>query len=167
MKNLLDMLLVGFHVLRVDEDVVEAHDDTDVQHVSKDGVDKSLECCRSISETKGHYQPFIRPIAGVESCFPLVSRNNLDKMVCMPEIYLGVDFGLAGGVQKVGDQGEWVAILFGNFIEASEVNAEPERTVLLFYEKDWSSMGGHSGADKSSAKVFVYEGPESRELDRR
>ena len=26
-------------------------------------------------------------------------------------------------------------------------------------------MGGSSGADKSSAKIFVYEGPESRELD--
>ena len=85
----------------------------------------------------------------------------------MPEIYLGVDFGPAGGVQKVGDQGEWVAILFGNFIEASKVNAEPERTVLLFYEKDQSGMGGSSGVDKSSAEIFVYEGPESGELDRR
>ena len=88
-------------------------------------------------------------------------------MICVPEIYLGVDFGLAGGVQKVGDQGEWVAILFGNFIEASKVNAEPEGTVLLFYEKDWSSMGGSSGADKSGAEIFIYESLESRELDRR
>ena len=83
-------------------------------------------------------------------------------MVRMPEIYLGVDLCLAGGVQKVRDQGEWVAILFGNFIEASKVNTELERTVLLFYEKDWSSMGGSSGADKSSAEIFIYEGPESR-----
>ena len=104
---------------------------------------------------------------GVESCFPLVSRHDLDKMIHMPEIYLGVDFGLAGGVQKVRDQGEWVVILFGNFIEASEVNAEPERTVLLFYKKDWSSMGGSSGADRSSAEIFVYEDPESGELDQR
>ena len=88
-------------------------------------------------------------------------------MIHVPEIYLGVDLGLAGGVQKVGDQGEWAAILFGNFIEASKVNAEPERTVLLFYEKDLSSMGGSSGADKSGAEIFIYEGPESRELDQR
>ena len=124
-----------------------------------------LEHCGSVSETKGHYQPFIRPIAGAESCFPLVSGRNLDKMIHMLEIYLGVDFGPAGGVQKVGDQGEWVAILFGNFIEASKVNAEPKRTILLFYEKDWSSMGGSSGADKSGSEIFVYEGPESGELD--
>ncbi|KIM63229.1 hypothetical protein SCLCIDRAFT_70715, partial [Scleroderma citrinum Foug A] len=82
-ENLPDMPLVGFHVFR---------------HVGKDGIDKSLECCGSVSETEGHYQPFIRPIAGAESCFPLVSRCNPDKMIRVPEIYLGVDFGLAGGV---------------------------------------------------------------------
>ena len=114
-----------------------------------------------------HYQPFIRPIAGAESCFPLVSGCDPDKMIRVPDIYLGVDFGLAGGVQKVRDQAEWVVILFGNFIEASKVNAEPERAVLLFYEKDQSSMGGISGVDKSSAEIFVYEGLESRELDQR
>jgi len=29
--------------------------DADIQHVSKDSVDKSLECCRGVSEAKGHY----------------------------------------------------------------------------------------------------------------
>jgi len=48
------MLLVRLHILRVDEDVIEVHDNTDIQHVSKDGVDKALECCRGISEAKGH-----------------------------------------------------------------------------------------------------------------
>ena len=81
------------------------------------------------------YQPFIRPIAGAESCFPLVSGHNPDKMIRVPEIYLGVDFGLAGGVQKVRDQQEWVVILFGNFIEASKVNAELKGTILLFMKR--------------------------------
>jgi len=50
-----DMLLVGLHILGVDEDVVKVHDNADIQHVSKDSVDKTLECCRGISEAKGHY----------------------------------------------------------------------------------------------------------------
>jgi len=49
------MLLVRLHILRVDEDDVEVHNDADIQHVSKDGVDKVLECCRGVSEAKGHY----------------------------------------------------------------------------------------------------------------
>jgi len=50
-----DVLLVGLHILGVDEDVVEVHDDTDIQHVSKDSVDKALECRRGVSEAEGHY----------------------------------------------------------------------------------------------------------------
>ena len=78
------------------------------------------------------------------------------------EIYLGVDFGLAGGVQKVRDQGEWVAILFGNFIEASEVNAELERTDLLFYKRTGAAWEEAVGRIKlvprfSSMKVWRAE----------
>jgi len=51
----LDVLLVGLHILGVDEDVVEVHDNAEIQHVGKDGVDKVLECCRGVSEAKGHY----------------------------------------------------------------------------------------------------------------
>jgi len=50
----LDVLLVGLHILRVDEDVVEVHNDADVEHVSENSVDKVLEGCRGISEAEGH-----------------------------------------------------------------------------------------------------------------
>jgi len=46
---------VGLHILGVDEDVVEVHDDTDIQHVSKDSVNTALEGGRGVSEAKGHY----------------------------------------------------------------------------------------------------------------
>jgi len=49
-----DMLLVGLHILGVDEDVVKVHDDADIQHVSKDGVNKALKGCRGVSEAEGH-----------------------------------------------------------------------------------------------------------------
>ena len=49
-----DVLLVGLHILGVNEDVIEVHDDADIEHVSKDGVDKVLEGCRGISEAEGH-----------------------------------------------------------------------------------------------------------------
>jgi len=50
-----DVLLVGLHILGVNENVVKVNDDTDMQYVSKDSVDKLLECCRGVSEAKGHY----------------------------------------------------------------------------------------------------------------
>ena len=54
-ENFPDVLLVGLHILGVDENVVEVHDNADIQHVSEYSVDKVLECCRGISEAKGHY----------------------------------------------------------------------------------------------------------------
>jgi len=41
----------------------------------------------------------------------------------MLEVDLGVDLGTAGGVQKVRDEREWIAILFSDFVKDSEVNA--------------------------------------------
>jgi len=41
----------------------------------------------------------------------------------MLEVNLGVDLGTAGGVQKVGDEREWISILFSDFVKALEVNA--------------------------------------------
>jgi len=49
------MLLVRLHILGVDEDVVEVHNDADIQHVGEYSVDKVMECYRGISEAKGHY----------------------------------------------------------------------------------------------------------------
>jgi len=48
------VITVGLHILGVDEDVVEVDNDTDIEHVSKDGVNKALEGCRGVSEAEGH-----------------------------------------------------------------------------------------------------------------
>ena len=47
-EDLLDMLLVGSLVLGVDVDVIQVDDDTNIKEISKDHVDKLLECCRGV-----------------------------------------------------------------------------------------------------------------------
>jgi len=42
-KYFLDMLLMIFHVSKVDGYVIEVHDNIDIKHISKDSVDKPLE----------------------------------------------------------------------------------------------------------------------------
>jgi len=56
---------------------------------------------------------------------------------------------MAGGVQKVGDEREWIAILFSDFVKALEVNAQPEGAIHLFYEEDWSSVRGSGRMDET------------------
>ncbi|KIO07417.1 hypothetical protein M404DRAFT_136891, partial [Pisolithus tinctorius Marx 270] len=52
--------------------------DADIKHVCKDAINKSLESCRHISQTKWHYLPLVRTIMSAESCFPFISVCDVD-----------------------------------------------------------------------------------------
>jgi len=67
----------------------------------------------------------------------------------MPEVDLGIDLGMAGGVQKVRNEREWIAILFSDFVKASEVNAQLEGAILILYKEDRSSVGGSGRTDET------------------
>jgi hypothetical protein len=72
---------VGCEVEGVDEDDIEIHDNTDVQHIRKDAVDKTLKGRWSISESLGYDQPFVGPITGPERGFPLIALGHPDEMI--------------------------------------------------------------------------------------
>ena len=46
------------HVIQVDEYIIQINHDTDIQKVGENVIHESLEGCRSIGKTKGHYRPF-------------------------------------------------------------------------------------------------------------
>ncbi|KIO10361.1 hypothetical protein M404DRAFT_129513 [Pisolithus tinctorius Marx 270] len=52
--------------------------DADIEHVRKDAINKLLEGCRCISQTKWHYLPLVRTITSAECCFPFISVCNAD-----------------------------------------------------------------------------------------
>ncbi|KIN95563.1 hypothetical protein M404DRAFT_165424, partial [Pisolithus tinctorius Marx 270] len=52
--------------------------DADIKHVCKDAINKLLESCRHISQTKWHYLPLVRTIMSAESCFPFISVCDVD-----------------------------------------------------------------------------------------
>uniref|UniRef100_A0A0W0F2B9 Uncharacterized protein n=1 Tax=Moniliophthora roreri TaxID=221103 RepID=A0A0W0F2B9_MONRR len=89
LKNLLDVLLIVVYILRVDENVVKVDNNTDVQQVSENGVDKVLESSRSI---------------GAKHSFPLVTISNSYEMVCVVKVKLGVNGGFAQGIEQIGDE---------------------------------------------------------------
>ncbi|KIO01763.1 hypothetical protein M404DRAFT_149401 [Pisolithus tinctorius Marx 270] len=59
-------------------DVIKIYHNTDIKHVCKDAIDKSLESCRCVSQTKWHYLPLIRTIMSAESHLPFISVCNAD-----------------------------------------------------------------------------------------
>ncbi|KIO01263.1 hypothetical protein M404DRAFT_150354, partial [Pisolithus tinctorius Marx 270] len=67
-------------------------------HVCKDAVNESLESHRCVNQTKGHYPPLVRTITSVENHFPFISICDVDQMIGMAEVNLGIDFSMAWGV---------------------------------------------------------------------
>jgi hypothetical protein len=54
----MDMFLVKLNVVRVDEDVIEIDDNTNIKHIGKDVVHEPLECCWGVGKSKRHDLPF-------------------------------------------------------------------------------------------------------------
>ena len=80
-------------------------------------------------------------------------------MVSMPEIYFGIDSGFLGRVEYIGDEGERIAILLGDPIEATEVVTKSKQTVLLADEEDRSTVWRSGWTDKANSQIFVNEFP--------
>ncbi|KIO05700.1 hypothetical protein M404DRAFT_140419 [Pisolithus tinctorius Marx 270] len=70
-----------------------------LHHVRKDAIDESLEGCRCISQTEWHYPPLVRTITSAECCFPFISVCDVDQMIGMAEVDLGIDFSVAWRVE--------------------------------------------------------------------
>jgi len=88
-------------------------------------------------------------------------------MVCVPQIYFGVDAGFTWGIQKVSNKRKRVLILFRKFVETAIVNAEAEGSILLFDEKDGHPMRRTGRADETVPQVLIHELAERLLLNRR
>ena len=86
LENFLDMVLVFFLRVGVDEDVVEVHQYTNIEQVAKDVIHEVLESGGCIGKSKRHYAPFEGAVASLESCLLFVVLLDLDQMVGMPEV---------------------------------------------------------------------------------
>ena len=73
-----DMFSVKLNVVGVDEDVVEIDNNTNIEHVSKDVVYKSLEHCWGVGKSERHDLPFKQSIASSECSFPLITFSYAD-----------------------------------------------------------------------------------------
>ena len=82
-----------------------------------------LESGRCIGKSKGHYTPLVRSVVGPEGSFWFVTFGNVDKVVSMSEIDLGVHTGIPGSVQQVSNKRKWVAVFLHDPIETTEVDA--------------------------------------------
>ena len=163
-EDLTDMFLMICWVVGINEDVVQVNDHANIQEITEDVIHEMLESCESIGKSEGHNEPFKRTIAGAESGFPFITVPNTDKVIGMSEINGGVDMGFTHSGKEVRNEQKGISILFGYFIEASEIYAEAEGFIFLEGEDYQSTMGGGSLADKSGLEMVIEEVTENFEL---
>ena len=116
LEDFADMFLMGLEVLGVYQDVIQIDDNADIKEIHEDTIDESLKGCRSICQAKGHDIPLEGPIPRAEHGFPFITFCNADQVVCMAEINLRVDLGLARGIEEVRYQREWVVVFLGQLV---------------------------------------------------
>jgi hypothetical protein len=128
-------------IIGVDEDVVQIYYDVDVQQVGKNSVQEALEGSRSIGKTLRYDPEVVGAIASAKGGFIFIASSDPEKMVSVFEIKFSIDTCLSRGIEKVRDQQKQIAVLLGDAVKPTVVEAQPERTVLLPGEEDQSSVG--------------------------
>ena len=83
-------------IFGVDKDIIQIHNDEDIELIRKDLIDVALKYCRSISQSETHYLILEVAVSGPESSLSLISFTNshpvigtgkveLDKPPCLPQ----------------------------------------------------------------------------------
>ena len=85
-------------IVRVYQDVVQVYDYGDVNHIGKDVDHEPLETRRGVGEPLRHHKPLKRPISGPEGGFPFVAIGNVDEVVGLSQVDLGIDLCLAQSI---------------------------------------------------------------------
>lgn len=70
LAHMSNMFLIGF---RKDQNVIQIHKHTDIEHITEHIVNQTLKHSRSIGESKRHDKVFIMATRGIEGYFPLIS----------------------------------------------------------------------------------------------
>lgn len=156
-KSFFDLLSVISHIIRIDQNIIKINLHADIKEVRKYVVHEVLDNNRNIGKTKRYNGLFEGFIADMESSLLFVIFNNMDQVVSMMKIYLGIDASFVRGVQKVGNKQKQVAILFCNIVETEKVSTEVEQSIFLLDKKYGCSIQKESRLDKSCSEVLINE----------
>ena len=73
------------------------------------------------------------------------------------DIKLGEQFGIFEFVDEIGDEGEWISVAGGMFVQASVILTGAETAVFLLDKEEWGSLGEVRRANLSTVEVFLEE----------
>ena len=92
-----------------------------------------------------------------EGGLPLVTILDANIVVPPADVKLSKQFGVFEFVDEVGDEGKWIGVAGGMFVQVSVILTGAETAVLLFDKEEWGCLGGVGRANLSTVEVFLEE----------
>ena len=103
-KNPACYLDVAFALIfGVDEDIIQIHNDKDIELFREDLIDVALECYWSVGQSKRHHLIFEVAVSGPESSLPLISFANSHPVIGTGEVELGKPPCSSQSIQRLPD----------------------------------------------------------------
>ena len=147
--------MMGFFVRGEDKEVVHINDKPSFgDHVSERVIHESLKCGRRVGKSEEHHCWFKEALVRDEGSLPLVAIFDANVVVPPANIKLGEQFGVFELVDEVRDEGEWVGVSGGMFVQVAVILTRAEATIFLLDKEEWGCLGGIQGADFSTIEVF-------------
>ncbi|MEE6527535.1 hypothetical protein FKM82_028963 [Ascaphus truei] len=85
-----------------------------------------------MTKTERHDQVPVVSIPSIECRFPFVALANSDKIIRTPEVQFGEDLRSLKTIKQFGYKRKRAAILNGNFVESTVVNARTQGPIFFF-----------------------------------
>lgn len=126
-----------------------------------------MEGSRGISKTFGNNTPFERTVTSSEGGFPLITFGDPNEMISVSQVDLGINACFARDIEEVRNERKRISIFLRNVVEATIIHTKTEVTILLFDEKDGSTVRGFGGTNETHREIFVNEFTKSLKLSLR
>ena len=151
LEDALSMFAMGLFVRGENKEVVHVNDKPSFgNHVTKRVVHEPLEHGGGVGKSEEHYRWFEEALMCDESGLPLVTVFDADVVVPPADVKLSKQFGIFEFVNEVGDEGKWIGVAGGMFVQVSVILTGEEATVFLFDKEVRGCLGGIGRANLST-----------------
>jgi hypothetical protein len=131
-KDLSQMLQMLVLRRTVHQYVIKINNHKMTNEGTKNLIHQGHECARCIRQPERHHLPFVEAISSFEGGLPFISGSDPDLMIPTPQVNLGKDCCSMQLVNQIIKSRYWKAVLDGNFVNGSAVNAHPPCTVFFW-----------------------------------
>jgi hypothetical protein len=114
-----------------DEDIIEIHDDKEIDHVLKQVIHEVLELRGGISHAHWHDEPLVGAISCAKGCKPFMTLSDSNVVVAITKVNFSVNRGVMKAVEELIDERERIAALFHNSIKRAIVNTQVKTAIFL------------------------------------